>query len=302
MLTGSGVLNDRRNSGRRYACRVGRAYVEFEVGAFGAYSLSVTHLHRWPRTWTPQLESACSLPTCQEYASGAPYSRENMPLLSKAPEKPSHQLCVSSPKERAQSVRPDKSLSPPRKRLRDLSLEQREAQVAQRERELIQLQQQLLQIMRAQITQPSQDNSSHIQRQKTHQSLETIAEAESDSKLADIEARERALEQKEELLQYKRKAWLLEQKLAQAMARSPPRRRSSKPETDMEELDEDVREKTGPDHEVMQDSYSPDPDGGQLSDYSLDDPSPSPALENLRSRIKLPTRRMLRSAWRPGHR
>ncbi|USP82453.1 hypothetical protein yc1106_09727 [Curvularia clavata] len=220
------------------------------------------------------------------------------------------QANVSSAKKVARTERPNKAIPPPRKSFGDLEVEKREAQVAQRERELMRLQQQLLRALHAQSAQLYQGKRRNTVRQLTHEPPKIGAKAEPDPKIADIEARERALEQKEELLRYKRKTWLLEQKLAQATARSPPQRRFSNPKVDMqereagvyEERDGGVYQEPEPDHEAAQDSSYTDPNNEQLSGFSLHDTPPPEALENLRSRIRLPTRRMMRSSRKPGYR
>jgi hypothetical protein len=209
--------------------------------------------------------------------------RESAHPPSEAPVKSLHQSDMPSSRKRILPTRPERSTSPLPKTPRDLDLERREAQIAKRERELIQLQQQLL-------------------LRTTHNSPGIRAEAEPDSKLAIIEARERALEQKEELLRYKRKTWLLEQKLAQATARFPSRRRFRETETDVQESDPNVPYSVEPNHEAMSESNHADSHGEQHGNYTLDNPSPPEALKNLRSRIQLPTRKMIRSGTGPRHR
>lgn len=227
--------------------------------------------------------------------------------LSRMPAKSPRQLNMLSSREGASSGRPDKALLLPQKSPRDLDLEWREAQVARRERKLMQLQQQLLQTMQAQSTQPYQGKRRNTQvqqpqEQQPQESSITSAKTKPDSKTTDIEARKQALEQQEELLRYKRKAWLLEQKLAQVTARSPPSRRLSNNETDVQQRNSGIHEEAGSDYEAMSDSSYNYSDGLQRSEYSLDNISPPEALENLRSRTPLPPRKMTRSNRERGHR
>lgn len=206
---------------------------------------------------------------------------------SKPPVKQPHQLNVPSLRERTSPGRLGKSTPPLRKSPRDLDLERREAQIAKREQELIQLQQQLLQTMQAQSIKPNQEK---IHGKQTQDS----PDSETETKLVAIEARERALEQKEELLRYKRKTWLLEQKLAQVTARSPPRPRLRETEASTQERDGDVSFNTGMEQETTLESGFDGTNRSRPRSYSLDDTTPPEALERLRLGIQLPTRRMMR--------
>ncbi|XP_014551586.1 hypothetical protein COCVIDRAFT_42137 [Bipolaris victoriae FI3] len=204
----------------------------------------------------------------------------------KSPVKQPHQLSVPSSRERTPSGRLGKSTLPPRRNPRDLDLERREAQISKREQEIIQLQQQLLQTMQAQSIKSNQDK---IHGKQTHDS----PDPSTDAKLAVIEARERALEQKEELLRYKRKTWLLEQKLAQVTARSPPRREFRGTEAGARERDGDVPSNIELDKGEDLDSGFAGTNQSRPRGYNLDDTTPPEALERLRSGVQLPTRRMM---------
>lgn len=208
-------------------------------------------------------------------------------LSSNLPVKQPHQLNMPFSRERTPPERLGRSTPPLRKSPRDLDLERREAQIAKREQELIQLQQQLLQTMQAQSIKSNQEK---IHGKQTHDS----PDPETETKLAAIEARERALEQKEELLRYKRKTWLLEQKLAQVTARSPPRHRLRETEASAQERDGDVSSNTEMEQEASLESGFNGTNQGRPRGYSLDDTTPPEALERLRSSIQLPTRRMMR--------
>lgn len=183
------------------------------------------------------------------------------PLLDKQSPKPLHQSPTPSPRHPTLPTRPATSLPQPHMHPRALDLERREALIARREQDLIKLQQQLLHTM--------------------HSAART--DTQPDTKIAHIEARERALEQKEELLRYKRKTWLLEQKLAKAMART----RVSDPQTDMRNVCEETAGKDGA-------RVSELDEGEQRSGYSLENPTPPKALEELRLRIRLPARGTMR--------
>jgi hypothetical protein len=194
---------------------------------------------------------------------------------------------------------------------RDDELERREAQIVQRERELIQLQQQLLlQTMRTQNDRPRRErapqspprDSTYIRDQRTTKSRARNY-AEPDTETAVMEAREKALAQEEELLRYKRKAWLLEQKLvAQATGRPPSRRkRYQQDEYQQNEYVQDANvQEQGSQHSEWlppaQEAVS-DPQHADAGDEfpDLDDASPQRVLETLRSRIQLPTRGTMRS-------
>lgn len=233
--------------------------------------------------------------------------RESVGLPPKAPAKLLDSLGMRSLRDRPLPPRVDKPKPSPRASPRDRDLELREAQLAQRERELIKLQQALLrQTMRNRSTPPRQErhprspprDDSYSNTYRTREPTEARTSTEHDTTTADIEARKKALEQDEELLRYKRKAWLLEQKLAHATTRSPPRRHRG------HQYDTEVQE-----HHVQ---YSPGypseqenvPDTQQDNDgvpdgFALDNSSSTEALEHLRSRIQLPTRRTIRSHGTP---
>ena len=149
--------------------------------------------------------------------------------------------------------------------------------------------------MRNQIIPSPRDEDGLTSEHRTHESAEIRADTTLDTKAAEIEARERALEQGEELLRYKRKTWLLEQKLAQASARSPPRRSFRKRETDVQEQDVPTYYEPEAGDEATSDPQYDGSGGEQPDDYSLHNPSPPDALADLRSRIQLPTRKTIRS-------
>ncbi|CAE7206934.1 hypothetical protein PTTW11_09630 [Pyrenophora teres f. teres] len=219
------------------------------------------------------------------------HSSRNRPL---APKSDRPQLSTRSP-------------SRPLPRARDL--ERREAQIAERERELLQIQQRLLlHTVRSQQSRPRRDrpvrspqreyNTQHEHRTQRPASAHT--DNEPSSKMIDIEARERALQQQEELLRYKRKAWLLEQKLAQATGHRSSKRVPRHRDVGVEEYNA-----LSP-HEprLDQGAAGSDPqydrsDGDTSPDYDLGDMSPPDALQSLRSRIQLPTRGTLRSNQGP---
>jgi hypothetical protein len=208
--------------------------------------------------------------------------------------------------EMAQTRRPGRKplpRTPPRTPSRDRNLEYREAQLAGRERELIRIQQQLLrQTMRLQNS--SQHRERHVMSQprdngypnkrRTRESTEARTYTESDTTAADIETRRKALEQEEELLRYKRKAWLLEQKLAESTPRRPRRRAAPQYDTEVQDYDDTGRSpNVTTERESVPDAQQDN--GGAPSDADLDNVSPIEALQNLRSRMQLPTRQTIRS-------
>ncbi|KAI4956101.1 hypothetical protein J4E91_000311 [Alternaria rosae] len=232
--------------------------------------------------------------------------RESVGLPPKAPAKLLDRLDVRALRDRPLPTSSDRPKPSPRTPLRDRDLELREAQLAERERELIRLQQQLLrQTMRIQNSPPHRErharsqprDTNYTNTHRTREPTEARTYTESDTTAADIEARRKALEQDEELLRYKRKAWLLEQKLAQATAR-PPRRRAAR-QYDPEAQDyDDTRYARGvsPQQEAVHDAQH---DDGAADGHDLDNSSPTEALQSLRSRIQLPTRQTMRSHQTP---
>ncbi|RMZ72182.1 key lime pathogenicity [Pyrenophora seminiperda CCB06] len=222
--------------------------------------------------------------------------------------KPLHQLDAHLSRNRSLRQRSDKPLPQSRSSRalpRPRDLERREAQIAERERELLQIQQRLLlQTVRNQsflprrkraVRAPREEyNTSHEHRIEPSASAHTFDEPS--PRIADIEARERALQQQEELLRYKRKAWLLEQKLAQATER-PPSRRVPRRHRDvgMEEVDAPSPHEPRTDQGAISDVQYDRSDGDTAPDHDLGYISPPDALKRLRSRIQLPTRGTLRS-------
>ncbi|KAF1947350.1 hypothetical protein EJ02DRAFT_365678 [Clathrospora elynae] len=233
--------------------------------------------------------------------------REEVGLPPRAPAKLLDRLGVRSPRDRPSPPRFDRPQPPRFDRptpVQDRDLERREAQVAQRERELIQLQQQLLlQTMRNQNTRPHRErvsqypprDNTYSREHRTPASARAPTATKSDPKTADIEARERALEQREELLRFKRKTWILEQKLAQATGRPPPAQEAYEGDVDAPKRTSQPPYEppsrrvaaTEPEHRSSGDDFP-------STDFDLD-ASPPEALKTLRSRIQLPSRRILRS-------
>ncbi|KAI4670319.1 uncharacterized protein J4E79_000600 [Alternaria viburni] len=235
--------------------------------------------------------------------------RESVGLPPKAPAKLLDGLDVRSLRERPLPTSSDRRKPFPRTPPRDRDLELREAHLASKELELIKLQQQLLrQTMRIQNSpprrerhprsQPRDDNYTNTHR--TRESSEARTYTESDTTAAEIEARRKALEQEEELLRYKRKAWLLEQKLAEASARPPrsPRRRPARQYDDEAQDYDDTRYsiEVPPERDALSDVQH---DEGAADGNDLDNSSPTEALQSLRSRIQLPTRQTMRSHRTP---
>jgi hypothetical protein len=241
--------------------------------------------------------------------------RESVGLPPRAPTKLLDRLGVS--RDRPLPPKLDRHLplatpvppqrAPPR---RDYDLEHREAQVAQRERELIQLQQQLLlQTMRTQHDRPRRErpsrsfprDSTYTREHRTPQSARSRTDTEPESKAADMEAKEKALAQEEELLRYKRKAWLLEQKLAaQDTRRRSPRRERCQQGAAVDEYGAQLLYDSLPEPEVVPNpEYHRSGDEFPSNDFDLDDASPPKALEALRSRVQLPTRETMRSNRTP---
>jgi len=220
--------------------------------------------------------------------------------------KPLRQLDVHSSRNPPLSQESDRPRLPTRLQSRALpwarDLERREAQIAERERELLQIQQRLLlQTVRNQsspprpnqtVRSPPESNTPHEHRTQRLASAHT--DDESSVKVADIEARERALQQQEEILRYKRKVWLLEQKLAQATGRPPSRRVPRQRHVGVEEYDAPSPHEPRPDQGAVSDPQYDRSDGDRPADHDFGDVSPPDALQNLRSRIQLPTRGTLR--------
>jgi hypothetical protein len=249
--------------------------------------------------------------------------RESVGLPPRAPAKLLDRLGVSRDRplpQRSDSPPPATMLPFPRRPAprRDHDLERREAQIAQRERQLIQLQQQLLlQTMRTQNDRPRRErtrrspprDSYYSREYRTPTPTRVHRDMDADSNATVIDAREKALAQEEELLRYKRKAWLLEQKLAaQTTGRPTPRR--ERYQRDRYQQDANVQNQGSqypdwppPGHEAV-----PDPQHGGSGDefpsgeFDLDDSSPPKALETLRSRIRLPDRSTMRSNRTPRQR
>ncbi len=232
--------------------------------------------------------------------------RESVGLGPKASAKLLDRLGVRSAKERPSPSTVRKPKPSPRALPQDHDLELREAQLAQRERELLKLQHQLLlQTMRNQDSPSRRERYSRSQprddsypnKHRTREPAEARTYTESDTIAADIEARKKALEQEEELLRYKRKAWLLEQKLAQATARLPPRRTAREYDSEAQEHRAQYSSEFRPESEADTDAqYNND---GSSDGYDLDNSPPTEALESLRSRMQLPTRETMRSHRRP---
>jgi hypothetical protein len=171
-------------------------------------------------------------------------------------------------------------------------LELREARIAEREQEIVLLQEQIIETLRIQNTRPGQERSARAG-----------IEEESRRRAAELEARERALEQKEELLRYKRKVWILEQKLAQATGRPPPI-------YDVQEHGPDVLEHNpqsslggSSSEEARTELQAEDPDEDYVSSiFDLGNTAPPKALEDLRSRTQLPIGRTLSQKRAPRSR
>ncbi|KAB2107753.1 hypothetical protein AG0111_0g4474 [Alternaria gaisen] len=256
----------------------------------------------------PQIKKPWLAEKKQAQTPKAKRSREAAGLPPNAPARHLHSLDVQSPTgpplpSNVHKPKPSRQ-APPQER----DVELREAQLAQRERELIQLQQELLrQTLRIQSTLPRQDrhprfsphHDSNANKHRTREPTEARIHSEYDTTAADIEAKKEALAQKEMISKYKRKVWLLEQKLArvQSTGRSQSRRAARRYGTEVQE------------HNAQ---HSPDyPSGkGNVPDaqhdyddvpvaFDLDHASPTEALETLRSRIRLPTRRTMRSRRNP---
>ncbi|KAI2478663.1 hypothetical protein Ptr902_09629 [Pyrenophora tritici-repentis] len=227
--------------------------------------------------------------------------------------KPLSQSDVRSSRKRPLAPESDRprllTRSPSRLLPRPRDLERREAQIAERERELLQIQQRLLlQTVRSQRSlsrrdrpvrsPPREYNTQHDHRRQRPTSAHI--DDDSTSKIADIEARERALQQQEELLRYKRKAWLLEQKLAQATGRPPSKRVPSHRDVGVEEYNAPSPHEPRLDQGTAMSNPQYDlSDGDTSPGHDLGDISPPDALQSLRSRIQLPTRGKLRSNQGP---
>jgi hypothetical protein len=117
-------------------------------------------------------------------------------------------------------------------------------------------------------------------------------------RIATLEAKERDLRQREELLRWKRKAWYLEQQLAQqadesvSKGRRRPKRAAGNPADDFDEPHNfAAHHRTTSEPPV--DAMSP------FDDMQMTEPAPPQALAKLRSRIELPTRRTLGSKRDP---
>jgi hypothetical protein len=170
-------------------------------------------------------------------------------------------------------------------------LKRREAKIVQRERDLLLLQQQLI-------------------LQSNHQSGPTAPEAataltpEFERRVAELEAKERELEQREELLRWKRKTWLLEQKLARVRGKSISTghmRTVRKSHTSRPVAEEPRHHSMGENYGSKQQS---DLSGDLFPDSEVnndDYAAPPEALMTLRKRMRLPTPRTLRSGqtWHP---
>ncbi|KAL1796428.1 hypothetical protein ACET3X_004968 [Alternaria dauci] len=259
------------------------------------------HLSPNPQILTPQLAGKR-----RARDHKAKTLRESVGLHPRAPARLLDSLGVRPSKDRhlPSKVHKPEPLQPARSQERDLEL--REVQLAQRERELIQIQQELLrQTMRIQSMPPRQDwhppspprDDSYANKHRTREPPEARMHSEYDTIAADIEARRKTLEQEERLLRYKRKAWLLEQKLAQAQAQStgrPQSRRTARRyDTEVQEHDAQHSPDYPPEKEYVPDAQS---DDDRVPDtLDLENASPTEALETLRSRIQLPTRGMMRS-------
>ncbi|CAN9475268.1 unnamed protein product [Alternaria alternata] len=234
--------------------------------------------------------------------------REAAGLPPKAPARHLHSLDVQSPAgpplpSNVHKPKPSRQ-APPQER----DVELREAQLAQRERELIQLQQELLrQTLRIQSTLLRQDRHSRFSphhdtnanKHRTRGPTEASIHSEYDTTAADIEAKKEALAQKEMLLKYKRKAWLLEQKLARVQSTGRPQSRRAARRYGTEVQEHDAQH--SPDYPSGKENV---PDAQHDYDdvpvaFDLDHASPTEALETLRSRIRLPTRGTMRSRRNP---
>ncbi|KAG9189608.1 hypothetical protein G6011_06476 [Alternaria panax] len=234
--------------------------------------------------------------------------RQSAGLPPRAPAKLLDSLGMRSLRDRPVPPRVDISKPFPRALPRDGHLGVREAQLAQREGELIKLQQELLRrTMRNQSTPPREErhprspprDGSYANKYRTREPTEARTPTENDTTAADIEAKRKALELEEELLRYKRKAWLLEQKLAQAQTTVPPRSRREGRHHDSKVQEHQAQ---FPPENPTESEHVPvkqrDEDGVPDA-FDLDNASPTKALESLRSRVQLPTRQTFRSHGMP---
>jgi hypothetical protein len=147
---------------------------------------------------------------------------------------------------------------------------------------------------------PSRSNRGRREDQAP-ESRRACVDTEPDLRAAVIVAREKALAQEEELLRYKCKAWLLEQKLAaQLTGRRHPTRERHPQDADVEEYIPQSSYKSPSDAEAIADPrYDSSNDEFPSGDFCLDDASPPKALKALRSRVQLPTRETMRSTRTP---
>lgn len=177
-------------------------------------------------------------------------------------------------------------------RVQDEDLRRREADVTRREQDLIRLQ----------LESTTQTSTNATLRLPQGDEATPLAPGVSLSsvfkkKAAELAAKERELEQREELLRWKRKAWLLEQKLARATGDFV---KTDHPHLKGDEYDEPQASEAPKAHAVSHDSaesgfHESLGDTVSSSAFDLDNPAPPRDLAKLRSRLEFPTKRTLRS-------
>jgi hypothetical protein len=121
-------------------------------------------------------------------------------------------------------------------------------------------------------------------------------------KAAELQAKEKELEQKAEILRWKYRAWDLEQKLARSHSAISKRRPGSTESARLRrgfDVDRPEKPLKARRRSPKMEEWSPGchvestDDHFPLDEFTLGDPTPSPALANLRSRVTAPARQTL---------